>query len=74
MNFEDTPPGLRLHTAGTRESSLTMESSSPVRVTEKNGPRVAQAGMGASAAKREMAKRSGSRVSSKRRVAAGIAS
>src|SRR5260370_12512556 len=65
LGWEGTP-------TGTRESSVTIESSSPVRVTEKKEPCVAQVGMGESAASREMAKRSGSKLSSRRRVTAAM--
>jgi hypothetical protein len=58
--------------AGTRESSVTIESSSPVRVTEKKEPFVAQEGMGESGPSREMAKRPGSKLISRWRVAAAI--
>jgi len=74
LTLKTRHPGWDRTPTGTRESSLTMESSSPVRVTEKKGPCVAHAGIGASATSREIAKRSGRRVSSKWRAATDIAS
>src|SRR5215467_535523 len=60
-------PGCACTPAGTRPSSQTTESSSPVRVMEKNEPCIAHSGMGTFGASRDMAKRSRKRVSSNRR-------
>ena len=55
--------------SGTSDCRKTMESSSDVRVIEKNSPLVAQAGTAAPASSQQTAKVSGRMVSVRRRVA-----